>query len=345
MRWHAPCASTASAACAIVAPKPSSIAPAGSRWSPRPSCCGTPSISAAPWTRYVGTVSQCRKQSLPISRPWAGATSISPAITSGPATANLTPTVSGLSGAALQPWPPWQPPNVPALSAWSESVPVLSGDPKKRFKPYPIGYFHIDIAEVRTEQGKLYLFVAIDRTSKFAFAELHEKATRRIAGDFLRHLIAAVPYRVHTVLTDNGTHFTTPGNTASAAPLIKEAIARGETVWAHAFEYACAPNDVDHRLTKPKHPWTNGQVERMNRTIKDATVRRYHYESHDQLRAPLSDFVTAYNFTRRLKTLKGLTPYEFICKRWTLEPERFRLDPLHQMPGLNNDRVVRFEHA
>jgi transposase InsO family protein len=216
-------------------------------------------------------------------------------------------------------------------------LPETEGDKpaKKRFKPYPIGYFHIDIAEVRTEQGKLYLFVAIDRTSKFAFAELHEKATRRIAGDFLRYLIAAVPYRVHTVLTDNGTHFTTPGNTASAAPLIKEAIARGETFWAHAFEYACAQNDVDHRLTKPRHPWTNGQVERMNRTIKDATVRRYHYDSHDQLRQHLSDFVTAYNFARRLKTLKGLTPYEFICKRWTLEPERFRLDPLHQMPGLN----------
>ena len=206
---------------------------------------------------------------------------------------------------------------------------------KKRFKPYPIGYFHIDIAEVRTEQGKLYLFVAIDRTSKFACVELHEKATRRIAGDFLRALIAAVPYRVHTVLTDNGTHFTTPGNTASAAPLIKEAIARGELFRAHAFALACAQNDIDHRLTKPRHPWTNGQVERMNRTIKDATVRRYHDESHDQLRQHLSDFVTAYNFARRLKTLKGLTPYEFICKRWTLEPERFRLNPLHQMPGLN----------
>ena len=206
---------------------------------------------------------------------------------------------------------------------------------KKRFKPYPIGYFHIDIAEVRTEQGKLYLFVAIDRTSKFAFAELHEKATRRIAGDFLRHLIAAVPYRVHTVLTDNGTHFTTPGNTASAAPLIKAAIARGELFRAHAFELACAQNDIDHRLTKPRHPWTNGQVERMNRTIKDATVRRYHYDSHDQLRQHLSDFVTVYNFARRLKTLKGLTPYEFICKRWTIEPHRFRLNPLRQMPGLN----------
>ena len=216
-------------------------------------------------------------------------------------------------------------------------LPETAGDKpaKKRFKPYPIGYFHIDIAEVRTEQGKLYLFVAIDRTSKFAFAELHEKATRRVSGDFLRHLIAAVPYRVHTVLTDNGTHFTTPGNTASAAPLIKAALDAGETVWAHAFEYACAQNDIDHRLTKPRHPWTNGQVERMNRTLKDATVRRYHYDSHDQLRAHLSDFVTAYNFARRLKTLKGLTPYEFICKRWTLEPERFRLNPLHQMPGLN----------
>ena len=80
---------------------------------------------------------------------------------------------------------------------------------KKRFKPYPIGYFHIDIAEVRTEEGRLYLLVAIDRTSKFAFVELHEQVTRRMAGDFLRRLIAAVPYKVHTVLTDNGTHFTT----------------------------------------------------------------------------------------------------------------------------------------
>ena len=44
-----------------------------------------------------------------------------------------------------------------------------------------------------------------------------------------------------------------------------------------------ANNEIEHRLTKPKHPWTNGQVERMNRTIKDATVKRYYYETHDQL--------------------------------------------------------------
>ena len=153
-------------------------------------------------------------------------------------------------------------------------LPEVEGDKpdKRKFKTYPIGYFHIDIAEVRTEEGKLYLFVAVDRTSKFAFVELHEKATTRVAANFLQALIEAVPYKIHTVLTDNGTHFTTPGNKSSAAPDIKLALERGEVFRAHAFELACAQNDIDHRLTKPKHPWTNGQVERMNRTLKEATV-------------------------------------------------------------------------
>ena len=118
-------------------------------------------------------------------------------------------------------------------------------------------------------------------------------------------------------------------------------IARKKPFRAHAFEYACALADIDHRLTKPKHPWTNGQVERMNRTIKDATVRRFHYDAHDQLRSHLAHFVQAYNFAKRLNTLKGLTPYEFICKCWTSQPERFTLNPLQQMPGLNtsNSRI------
>ncbi|MDQ0839868.1 integrase core domain-containing protein [Sphingomonas faeni] len=93
--------------------------------------------------------------------------------------------------------------------------------------------------------------------------------------------------------------------------------------------------EVQHRLTKPNHPWTNGQVERMNRTIKEATVTRFHYESHEQLRVHLADFMAAYNFARRLKTLSGLTPYEYIAKIWTAEPDRFIVDPIHQMPGLN----------
>ena len=83
-------------------------------------------------------------------------------------------------------------------------LPNVNGDKtaKKKFKKYPIGYFHIDIAEVRTEEGKMYLFVGIDRTSKFTYVELHERQTKMIAAEFLRKLIVAVPYKIHKILTD-----------------------------------------------------------------------------------------------------------------------------------------------
>lgn len=199
-------------------------------------------------------------------------------------------------------------------------------EPKKKFKNYPIGYFHIDIAEVRTEEGKLHMFVAIDRTSKFAFARLEETANRKTATAFLEALIEAVPYTIHTVLTDNGVQF-----------CYQPSRRNGPTAryMTHMFDLRCRQNGIEHRLTKPNHPWTNGQVERMNRTLKEATVKRYHYGSREQLRVHLQAFLDAYNFAKRLKTLKGLTPYEYICKLWTEQPHRFRLDPIHHMPGLN----------
>src|SRR4029077_4416355 len=197
-------------------------------------------------------------------------------------------------------------------------LPEVDGDKpvKKTFKVYPIGYLHLAIAEGQTAEGKLFLFVAIDRTSKFAYAQLHVKAGKMVAAQFLRDLIAVVPYAIHTILTDNGIQFTNQE--------------RHRYAFEHIFDRVCDEHGIEHRLTKIKHPWTNGQVERMNRTIKEATVKRFHYDDHDQLRQHLADFVSAYNFARRLKTLKGLTPYEFICKTWTQEPQRSRLDPIHK---------------
>jgi hypothetical protein len=66
----------------------------------------------------------------------------------------------------------------------------------------------------------------------------------------------------------------------------------------------------------------NGQGERMNRTIKDATVQRFHDDSYDRLRQRLVDFVAAYEFVCRLKFLKGLTPYEHICNAGHQIPNR-----------------------
>jgi transposase InsO family protein len=213
-------------------------------------------------------------------------------------------------------------------------LPAIDGDTvRKQFKAYPIGYFHIDIAEVWTAEGKLYMFVAIDRVSKFAFAELHERATRRIAADFLRTLVARVPYTIHTVLTDNGIHFTEHGGWSVAE--ITAMRERQQPFRVHAFTWACVEHAIDHRLTKPNHPWTNGQVERMNRTIKEATVRRFYYDSHESLRAHLATFLGAYNFGKRLKSLLGLTPFERICQLWTEDPKRFRLNPIHHTTGLN----------
>lgn len=135
-----------------------------------------------------------------------------------------------------------------------------------------------------------------------------------------------MPYRIHTVLTDNCIQFLLPPRYADGPTA---------AYVTHMFDMRCRENGIEHRFTKINHPWTNGQVERMNRTIKEATVHRYHYDSHNQLRRHLGDFVSAYNFARRLKTLKGLTPYEFICKSWATEPKRFSLNPHHQGLGLN----------
>jgi transposase InsO family protein len=191
---------------------------------------------------------------------------------------------------------------------------------------------------VKTSEVKLYLFVGIDWTSKFTVTQLIDKADRRTAWEFLEHPFDVVPYRIDTILRDNGIQFADQPrnrNTASSRQM--------------RFDMICAANEIEHRLTKPNHTWTNGQVARMNRTIKEGevdqkmgrgivsplNVKRFHYDNHDQLRIHLGDFMAAYNFARRLKTLSGLTPYEYICKIWTSEPDRFIVNPIHQMPGLN----------
>jgi transposase InsO family protein len=148
----------------------------------------------------------------------------------------------------------------------------MTGDKpqKKKFKAYPIGDFHLDIAEVRTEEGKLQVFVAIDRASKVASAELPTDAPKTVAAQFLRNLMAAVPYKLHTVLTDNGIQFTNRK--------------RDQYAFQHLFDRVCQESGLEHRLTKTNHPWTNGQVERMNRTLKEATVKKYYYQTPQHLK-------------------------------------------------------------
>ena len=80
------------------------------------------------------------------------------------------------------------------------------------------------------------------------------------------------------------------------------------------FDLRRREHGIEHRLSKRNRPRTNGQVERMNHTIKDATLRRYYCDSRDRLRTHLADFLDACSFAKRLKTLKRLTPYDYISK-------------------------------
>ncbi len=211
-------------------------------------------------------------------------------------------------------------------------ISCLPDDPEKvskrgRFADVAIGYVHIDISELRLAQGKLNMFLAIDRVSKFTYVEFRDDAGKMNGADFLRGVVSAFPYAIHTVLTDNGMAFADlPKNRGRHAAM--EAMFGG-----HIFDRVCKEHGITHKLTKPYHPWTNGQAERMNRTVKDATIKAFHYPDLDSLKAHVLAFVSAYNFAKHLKAIRWKTPFEAICQAWTKTPDIFKLDPRHLIPG------------
>jgi transposase InsO family protein len=196
-----------------------------------------------------------------------------------------------------------------------------------RFAETAIGYVHIDVCELRLAEGRLFMFLAIDRVSKFAHVAFYDANTKMNGAAFLRQVVAAFPYRLHTVLTDNGMAFADLPKNRGRYPEI-EAVFGG-----HIFDRVCREHGIEHKLTKPYHPWTNGQAERMNRTVKEATVKVFPYPDLEALKAHVLAFVCAYNFAKHLKRLRWRTPFQAVCDAWTRDPAPFRVDPRHLIPG------------
>jgi transposase InsO family protein len=208
----------------------------------------------------------------------------------------------------------------------------LPQDPEKaskrrRFAETRIGYVHIDVCELRLSEGRLFMFLAIDRVSKFVHVAFFDANTKLNGAAFLREVVAAFPYKLHTVLTDNGMAFADLPRNRGRHPEI-EAIFGG-----HVFDRVGAEHGIEHRLTRPYHPWTNGQAERMNRTVKEATIKAFHYPDLDALRAHVLAFITAYNCAKHLKALRWRTPFQAICDAWKVDPSAFKIDPRHLIPG------------
>lgn len=197
---------------------------------------------------------------------------------------------------------------------------------KKKFKEYPIGFVHIDIIEVRTDQGKAYLFVTIDRATKYVYVELHSKMSVNESTSFLHNLINHCPFKITKILTDNGAQFT--------YALLAEHLKSKNKI--HPFDALCKEHHIEHRLTKFKHPWTNGQVEVTNKILKKYTTKAYFYKDLEELKKHMMTFVLYYNHQRKLKSLKYQTPFDILIQEFEQNPSNFKNNPSHMLLGLNN---------
>ena len=197
---------------------------------------------------------------------------------------------------------------------------------KKKFKEYEVGFVHVDITQVIiADKQKLYLFVGIDRASKYAYIELYDEMTTRRSVQFLKHLIEDCPFKITKILTDNGSQFT--------YELLAEHLKPKEKT--HPFDAVCRDYKIEHRLTKFRHPWTNGQVEIFNKTIKNATTKTYHYESVDEFKKHLMSWLLFYNHQKKLKALKFKSPYAMLLEKFDSNPELFKENPYLKLRGLN----------
>jgi transposase len=195
---------------------------------------------------------------------------------------------------------------------------------RSKFKSYEIGYLHIDITDFWLDKKKWSLFVSIDRETKFTYAEIFANKTMENAKLFLQNVYTFYPYKIHTILTDNGLQF-------SYRALSKEL----KTNKIHPFDEICTAHNTEHRLTKFAHPWTNGQVEKMNHIIKSATLKLFHYDSIDEYSKHLARFLNYYNFEKKLKSLKFKSPYDKILERYKEKPNLFLGNPYGYCVGLN----------
>ena len=202
---------------------------------------------------------------------------------------------------------------------------------RRRFAETTIGYVHFVICELRLAEGTLFMFLAIDRVSKFTHVAFLSAATKLNGADFLREVVATFPCAIHTVLTDNGMAF---------ANLPKYRGGSTAQWMRHIFDRVCREHGIKHKLTKPYHPWTNGQAGRMNRTVKEATIKAFLYPDLDALRAHVLAFVQAYNFVKHLKALRWRTPTQATCDAWTKDPSGFKINPHHLIPRPHSENKL-----
>ena len=173
--------------------------------------------------------------------------------------------------------------------------------PHGAFRDYEVGFIHLDVKhlpKLRDRDGvtrKRFLYVAIDRATRYVHLAVKDDETTASAVAFLDEVLQALPFRGTHVLTDRGSCFT-----------------------ADAFEHACKRHGVAHRKTRPYTPRTNGMVERFNGRVQREVLGITIY-SHRDLETVLRGFNAAYN-GRRQRLRRRISPKMDLHQRMDAVP-------------------------
>lgn len=202
--------------------------------------------------------------------------------------------------------------------------PAQPAPASKTFKAYEPGYLHLDLKylpQMQDESSRRYLFVAIDRATRWVFVQIKKNKTAASAKAFLNAVHKACPMRIQKVLTDNGKEFTDRLFASRARQPTGE----------HEFDQLCASLGIEHRLTKPRTPRTNGMVERFNGRIADV-LRSHRFHSAEDLEQTLLRYVALYNHQFPQSALKSRTPLQAMKDWYAKRPDLFVKRP-YDHPG------------
>ena len=167
------------------------------------------------------------------------------------------------------------------------------------FKPL-FNPFYVFLTKVPKSRRE-YIYTAIDRISKIAFVMFGKRKNKETGAEFLKQVIQFYPYKINYILTDNGFEFS-----------YKALLKNKQTKKIHPFDKICQKNKIEHRTIKFKHPWTNGMVERFNKTIRDNVLRKYFFSDIFEIKEKTIDFINKYNFEKRLKSINYKTPEQYL---------------------------------
>ena len=198
--------------------------------------------------------------------------------------------------------------------------------PLKTFKDYEPGFLHMDIKylpQMPDESERRYLFVAIDRATRWVYMHIYADQSEASSVDFLNRLEGTAPMKISKLLTDNGSQFTDRFTSKRREPTGK-----------HKFDIRCKALGIEHRLCPPRHPQTNGMVERFNGRISEV-VNQTRFSSSAQLETTLKSYLKTYNHQIPQRALNHLSPVQALTKWQAEKPELF-VKRVYNQPGLDS---------